>query len=128
MSYNLIMFEIRRISPFDYSEQLIELSKLWAEEDITSGLVPNGVSDLKEPCFAAFSKGRILGYAFGHFYEAEKKINAIAPGSKCFEIDEIFVLKEHRNKGIGKRLFQKKRKGSEERSGVYNFTDIQEGL
>ena len=118
------MFEIKRISSLDYWEQLIELSKLWAEEDITSGLVPNGISDLKEPCFAAFSKGRILGYAFGHFYEAEKKINAISPGSKCFEIDEIFVLKEHRNKGNWKKVIVGNRKGSEERSGVYNFTDI----
>ena len=104
MPYYLAMFEIKRISPFDYSEQLIELSKVWAEEDITSGLVPNGVSDLNEPCFAPFNEERIVGYAFGHFYEAKKKINAISPGCKCFEINEIYVLKEHRSKGIGKRL------------------------
>ena len=100
------MFEIKRISPLDHGEQLIELSKVWADEDITNGLVPNDISDLKEPCFAAFSKGRIVGYTFGHYYEADKKINTITPGSKCFEIDEIFVLKEHRNKGIGKSLFK----------------------
>ena len=87
------MFEIKRISPLDHGEQLIELSKVWAEEEITNGLVPNDISALKEPCFAAFSKGRIVGYTFGHYYEADKKINTITPGSKCFEIDETFVLK-----------------------------------
>ena len=100
------MIEIKRINVNEYSEQLIELSKIWCDEDITNGLVPNELSDLKEPCYAAFDGDKIVGYTFGHFYNADKKINTIKEGDKCFEIDEIYVLKEYRSQGIGKKLFQ----------------------
>ena len=100
------MIEIKRINVNEYSEQLIELSKIWMEEDITNGLVPNELSDLKEPCYAAFDGDKIVGYTFGHFYNADKKINTIKEGDKCFEIDEIYVLKEYRSQGIGRKLFQ----------------------
>ena len=100
------MIEIRKINVNDYSDQLIELSKIWCDEDITNGLVPNELSDLKEPCYAAFDRDKIVGYTFGHFYNADKKINTIKEGDKYFEIDEIYVLKEYRSQGIGKKLFQ----------------------
>ena len=100
------MIEIRKINVNDYSDQLIELSKIWCEEDITNGLVPNELSDLKEPCYAAFDGDKIVGYTFGHFYNADKKINTIKEGDECFEIDEIYVLKEYRSQGIGRKLFQ----------------------
>lgn len=100
------MIEIKRINVNEYSDQLIELSKVWCEEDITNGLVPNELSDLKEPCYAAFDGDKIVGYTFGHFYNADKKINTIKEGDKCFEIDEIYVLKEYRSQGIGRKLFQ----------------------
>ena len=54
------MIEIKRINVNEYSEQLIELSKIWMEEDITNGLVPNELSDLKEPCYAAFDGDKIV--------------------------------------------------------------------
>ena len=100
------MIEIKIINVNEYSDQLIELSKIWCEEDITNGLVPNVLSDLKEPCYAAFDGDKIVGYTFGHFYNADKKINTIKEGDKCFEIDEIYVLKEYRSQGIGRKLFQ----------------------
>ena len=100
------MIEIKRINVNEYSEQLIELSKIWCDEDITNGLVPNELSDLKEPCYAALDGDKIVGYTFGHFYNADKKINTIKEGDKCFEIDEIYVLKEYRSQGIGRKLFQ----------------------
>ena len=99
------MVEIKRINVNEYSEQLIELSKIWMEEDITNGLVPNELSDLKEPCYAAFDGDKIVGYTFGHFYNADKKINTIKEGDKCFEVDEIYVLEEYRSHSIGAKLF-----------------------
>jgi len=100
------MIEIKRINVNEYSDQLIELSKIWCEEDITNGLIPNEISDLKEPCYAAFDGNKIVGYVFGHYYNAEKKINTIKEGSKCFEIDELYVLKEYRSQNIGRKLFK----------------------
>ena len=99
------MIEIKRINVNEYSEQLIKLSKIWAKEDITNGLVPNELSDLKEPCYAALDGNKIVGYIFGHYYDADKKINTIKEGTKCFEIDELYVLEEYRSRSLGSKLF-----------------------
>ena len=90
--------------------QLINLSHIWAEEDITNGLIPNTREDLKEPCYIALEDNKIVGYIFGHFYKNEKKVSipngGIPIGERCFDIDELFVLEEYRNQGIGKELYK----------------------
>ena len=86
--------------------QLIELSKVWAEENVTFGYVPNERSDLNEPCIVALENNKIIGYVFGHYYDNEKKVADIAIGDKCFEVDELYVLKEYRSQGVGKKLFE----------------------
>lgn len=100
------MVEIKRIYIEEYSEELIELSKIWCDENITNGLVANSKDDLKEPCYAAFDNNEMVGYIFGHYYTYERKSNAIPTGSKCFDIDELYVLKEYRSKGVGGKLFK----------------------
>lgn len=101
------MIEIKKAKYDDATvKRLIELSRLWAEEDITFGLRPNQREDLQEPCFVALDEGTIVGYIFGHYYEADKKTTVHDIGEKCFEVDELYVQKEYRSKGIGKRLFQ----------------------
>ena len=89
--------------------QLINLSHIWAEEDITNGLIPNTREDLKEPCYIALDDNTIVGYIFGHFYNNEKKVSIpqgeIPIGERCFDIDELYVLKQYRNQGIGKNLY-----------------------
>ena len=90
-------------------EQLINLSIIWKEENITYGLIANTREDLKEPCYLAIDGNRIVGYIFGHYYDNEKKVSIeegeIPIGEKCFDIDEIYILKEYRNQGLGKKLF-----------------------
>ena len=87
-------------------EQLIALSKEWVEEDICHGMVTNTRDDLKEPCFIALEGEIIVGYIFGHYYEKETRNSSIAVGSKCFDIDELYIKKEYRNQGIGSTLFK----------------------
>ena len=88
--------------------ELIELSKVWAREGISHGIVPNERDDLKEPCFVAMDERRIVGYAFGHYYEESRPngVGEIHHGDRCFSLDELFVLSEYRSKGIGRQLFQ----------------------
>ena len=85
-------------------EQLCRLSEIWASEDISWGIVANTIDDIKQPVFVARDENKIVGYCFGSFYTMERKLSGIEKKSKCFSVDELYVLPQYRNKGIGKKL------------------------
>ncbi len=98
--------EVRQIPlTGDAVRQLIDLSSMWAAEGCSNGIVENTREDIREPVFAALDGDRIVGYAFGHAYTADRRISSIPAGSACFEVDELYVLPACRSQGIGKRLF-----------------------
>jgi GNAT superfamily N-acetyltransferase len=100
----MIRFEKETLTKENIAE-LIRLSHCWAEEECSHGIVPNTEEDLKEPLYTARDEGKLIGYIFGHFYTAEKRTSYIEPGSRCFEVDEFYVLPEYRSRGIGRQLF-----------------------
>lgn len=102
------MIEIKKgtLTNEDTVKQLIDLSQVWVGENSTFGLIKNTREDLKEPLFIAVDGNKIIGYTFGHFYTTERKTSYIEIGEKCFDIDEIFVLEQYRNQGIGEKLFR----------------------
>ena len=85
-------------------EKLCRLSEIWASEDISWGIVANTIDDIKQPVFVARDENIIVGYCFGSFYTMERKLSGIEKKSKCFSVDELYVLPQYRNKGIGKKL------------------------
>lgn len=89
----------------DIVNQLIDLSGKWVEEDCSFGMVQNSKEDLHEPLYVALDNTKVVGYIFGHYYVTEKKTSYIEIGARCFEVDELYVLPEYRNKGIGRHLF-----------------------
>ena len=100
----MIRYEFRKADAVTVGE-LIELSKKWCEEGCSHGIVPNTAEDIGEPLCVAVEGDRIVGYIFGHFYTPEKKTSYIEVGSACFMVDELYVLPEYRERGIGKELF-----------------------
>ena len=98
-------YEIKKLDD-DIIVQLVNLSKKWESENCTWGIIANTKDDLVEPVFVAEDNGVIIGYALGHYYTVEEKTSYIPIGTKCFMLDEIYVLPEYRNEGIGKELFK----------------------
>jgi ribosomal protein S18 acetylase RimI-like enzyme len=101
----MLNFEFRHIDR-DTAAQLIELSRLWVEEDCCAGMVVNERDDLQEPLAVALEGERIVGYLFGHYYDQPRDSSYAPAGTKCFSVDELYVLPQYRGQGIGKGLFR----------------------
>lgn len=86
--------------------QLIALSQIWVEESCSWGMVVNEENDLEEPLAVALDGDQIVGYCFGKYYSQERKNSCIPGGSRCFSVDELYVLPQYRGQGIGKTLFR----------------------
>lgn len=86
--------------------RLIELSKRWECESCSYGIVANSEDDIAAPLWVAVDNDEIIGYIFGHYYDAKNKTGYIGVGVKCFSVDELYVIPEYRSRGVGKELFR----------------------
>ena len=85
--------------------QLITLSKMWADEDCTFGLIANTKDDIHEPLYLALDDEQIVGYIMGKFFVEKERRSYVEVGDACFEVEELYVVPSYRNQGIGRTLF-----------------------
>lgn len=86
--------------------ELISMSMAWEAENSTYGYRKNDRSDIEgNRIFLAEQDGQILGYLFGQVNKAERSSSIMADGTPYFEVEELYVVPDHRSQGIGRALF-----------------------
>ena len=86
---------------------LIRLSEDWEAENSTFGYRANGKEDIEgNRIFLARENGKTVGYLFGHCFDSENMKSIMPEHSRCFEVEEIYVIPERRSQGIGRTLFE----------------------
>ncbi len=88
-------------------EDLIAMSADWEAENSCYGYRKNDRSDIAgNRIFLAEQNGMVLGYLFGSTEKSERPSAVMAGGTPYFEIEELYVVPEHRSEGIGRALFR----------------------
>ena len=88
-------------------QKLISLSKDWEKENISYGYIANSEKDIEgNRVFVAIDDDEIVGYLFGHKTITEKETAIYQCNEEYFELNELYVAPNYRNKGIGTKLFK----------------------
>jgi len=88
-------------------DELLRLSKLWANENCCPAYYENDATEyINHDVYLVIDEGIIIAYALGHISVQEEETSFNKIGEKAFELDEIYVVRTHRNKGIGKELYR----------------------
>ena len=108
MELTMIEYKKIQVSEDDkYIEELLNLSKAWANEGCCSAYYENEPDEfINHEVYIAIDQERIIAYALGNVRALEEKTSYNTVGEKCFELDEIFVDAKYRNQGIGQDLFR----------------------
>ncbi len=91
----------------ELKEELITMSSMWESENSCYGYRANTAEEFKkQDIFTACLDGLTVGYLLCHTYTQEKENCTVPMGTRCLEIEELYILPEHRRRGIGKALFK----------------------
>lgn len=87
--------------------RLIQLSADWAAENSCYGYRTNSLSDIEgNRIFTAQDNGEIIGYLFGNVRRSSIMKTIMPEDTPFFEVEELYIAKEYRSRGIGSALFR----------------------
>jgi GNAT superfamily N-acetyltransferase len=97
---------IRQATPSDLPA-LNELENHWRQEEITWGFVQATPEELASAvqagCYVAEAGGKVIGYASCSLHTSEG-LAVIPKGVQYLVLDNLYVLPEHRDAGLGRQL------------------------
>lgn len=99
------IIKIDKNSP--YINVLVDMSINWQKEGSCEGYVSNTIDTFKDKdIYVALLNDEVVAYLYG-YHDISKKNNSVQNiNDRIFEIDEIYVKSEYRNKGIGNTLYE----------------------
>lgn len=102
----MIRYEYRKAEG-ETLHQLNALTQNWIDEDCSYGIVTDPADDWGEYLLVAEEDDRIIGFIYGNYYTKEKKTSYMDAGTRCFEVEGLYVLPRYRSLGIGKVLYRR---------------------
>ena len=97
---------IRLCNDFEL-EKVANLNKEFVEEKICNGITLDTIDYLKSHIvFVVEEKDEIVGYAYGSIKESDRETSYMHKGVNCFYLEEMYIKKPYRNRGVGKKLFE----------------------
>ena len=82
------------------------LSKQFESEGCCNGIVADDEKYFENKIVAICKiSSEIVGYVCGEIFVQQKNVSYSKQGDKYFELDEIYIVPTHRNKGYGKQMF-----------------------
>ena len=104
--YTLMIIEERLITDH-LIQDLIDLSRDWAEEESCYGYRPNKKEDIiGNRIFVAVEEKRVCGYLLGNIHPSKGMKSIMEDGTPYFEVEEIYVIPSRRSQGLGAELFR----------------------
>lgn len=88
-------------------DNLLKMSADWAAENSCRGYYPNELSDIQgNRVFLAMEGQTPVGYLLGHISRAERSSTVMAADTPFFEVEELYIVPDHRSRGLGSALFR----------------------
>ena len=123
--YDILQWEEEVPEENAYLSELLELSRIWAEEKTCPSYSANEADEYEGKIIAVCrEQEKMVGYAMGHVRELKEKTSYNQPGEKCFELDEVYVLPAYRSQGVGKVLAEKLTKAVQGRVDLMAVTAV----